>query len=125
MKLAINIIDHLGPIIKNKTNDYEESISSEILFQINKEYQELASQKLNLISSIKKTQQDLIQQVQKMDMPSLTNYLDNKFANTGKIGFKCDLCNNFIGKNAKALAAHKRGCIKKHATITTEVQTTN
>lgn len=118
--LATNIIDHLEPIIHKKTIDNEETISSEIILAINKEYQELASQKLNIIQSIKKSQQDLINQVQKMDLPILTQYLDNKFANTGKTGFNCDLCQSFIGKNAKALAAHKRSCQKKHITISTE-----
>ena len=117
--LASNIIDHLEPIISKSTHS-EETISSETVLAINKEYQELASQKLNLIQSIKKHQQDLISQVQKINMPVLTQYLDNKFANTGKTGFSCNLCNAFVGKNAKALAAHKRSCQKKQICITTE-----
>ncbi len=119
--LAVNIIDHLEPIIINKSNNNEELISSETVLAINKEYQELASQKLNLIQSIKKNQQELIHQIQKINMPSLTKYLEKKFANTGKMGFNCEICNNFIGKNAKALAAHKRRCQQKNAQINTEI----
>lgn len=111
LQLAFNMIDYLEPYIVNKSDEEaEESISCEILYLINKEYQELASQKLNIIQTIKKSQCDLVNQVQKMDLPSLTKYLDKKFANTGKAAFKCDKCNIFIGKNAKSLAVHKRHC---------------
>ena len=110
IKLAINIIDHLEPILINENKNDDETISSTCLSQINREYQELVSQKLNIIQSIKKTQHDLINQVQKIDLPALTLYLNGKFANTGKTGFNCEICNNFIGKNAKSLAAHQRKC---------------
>ena len=91
-----------------------------MLTSINKEYQELVSQKLNLIQSIKKTQGDLILQVQKMDLPALTGYLDKKFANTGKTGLKCDICNIYIGKNPKSLAAHRRRCKPTNKVIETQ-----
>lgn len=111
LQLAFNMIDYLEPYLVDKNdNEVGEVISCELLVSINKEYQELASQKLNLIQSIKKSQNELVNQVQKMDLPSLTNYLDKKFANTGKAVFKCDKCNIFIGKNAKSLATHKRHC---------------
>ncbi len=111
LQLAFNMIDYLEPYIVNKSDiEAAETISCEILSSINKEYQELASQKLNIIQTIKKSQSELINQVQKMDMPSLTKYLEKKFANTGKAVFKCDKCNVFIGKNAKSLAVHKRHC---------------
>ncbi len=111
LQLAFNMIDYLEPYLIDKNdNEVGEVISCELLVSINKEYQELASQKLNLIQSIKKSQNELVNQVQKMDLPSLTNYLDKKFANTGKAVFKCDKCNIFIGKNAKSLATHKRHC---------------
>ena len=123
IQLAVNIIDHLEPYLVNKdSNDEGEVISCELLSLINKEYQELVSQKLNLIQSIKKTQGDLIIQVQKMDLPLLTSYLDKKFANTGKTGLKCDKCNVFIGKNAKSLAMHKRHCKPANQTIDTMFQ---
>jgi len=122
IQLAFNMIDYLEPYIVNK-NDSEASevISCELLSSINKEYQELASQKMNLIQSIKKSQNELVNQVQKMDLPSLTNYLDKKFANTGKAVFKCDKCNVFIGKNAKSLAMHKRHCKQVIETISPEI----
>ena len=118
ISLAVNIIDHLEPILLENKDNYEESISSDLLTLINREYQELASSKLNLINSIKKTQQDLIGQVQKLELPALTKYLETKFANTGKAAFKCNICNAFYGKNAKSLSAHQRKCKKINAEIT-------
>lgn len=120
--MAFNIIDHLEPYLVSSTageNEEKETISNELLNSINKEYQELVTQKLNLIQSIKKSQGDLILQVQKMDLPALTGYLDKKFANTGKTGLKCDICNVYIGKNPKSLAAHRRRCKPSNQVIET------
>lgn len=111
--LAVNIIDYLEPIIlSQKNNSYQETISSELLSNINKEYQELVSQKLNLINLIKRNHSEVLKSLQKLDLPVLTGLLNQKFANTGKTGFTCNICNVFIGKNAKSLAAHQRKCVK-------------
>ena len=121
--MAFNIIDHLEPYLIKKEEQDEEVISNEVLTLINKEYQELVTQKLNLIQSIRKSQNELVSQVQKLDLPALTKYLDNKFANTGKTGLMCDICNVFIGKNPKSLAAHKRRCVPTNQTIETCINT--
>lgn len=118
IKLAFSMIDHMEDYVGEK-EDSGESISCELLALINKEYQELVRQKLNLIESIRKSQNELVQQVQRMDLPSLTNYLDKKFANTGKTGLACDICNVFIGKNPKSLAAHKRRCQPAKSSVNT------
>ena len=110
IKLAFSIIDHLEHHFVETHDDEGNVVSSELLSIINKEYQELVRQKLVLIECVRKSQSDIIQQIQKMDLPALTNYLDNKFANTGKTGLKCDICDVFIGKNPRSLSAHKRRC---------------
>ena len=119
IKLAINIIDHLEPLISNEEST--ESISKEVLSLINKEYQALVSMKLNIIHNIKHDMNKHITQIQKIDLPSLTLFLNKKFANTGKTAFHCERCNQFSGKNAKSLAAHQRKC-KGSINIMTEVQ---
>ena len=119
IKLAINIIDHLEPLISNEEST--ESISKEVLSLINKEYQALVSAKLNIIHNIKHDMNKHITQIQKIDLPSLTLFLNKKFANTGKTAFHCERCNQFSGKNAKSLAAHQRKC-KGSINIMTEVQ---
>ena len=118
IQIAFSIIDHLEPYILSK-NDDGEIISFELISLINKEYQELVRQKLNLIETVRKSQNDIIQQIQRIDLPELTKYLDKKFANTGKTGLGCNICNIFIGKNPKSLAAHRRRCRQSI------VQTTN
>ncbi len=118
--IACNIIDHLQQFFKFENKTEEEHINTSLLREINNEYQELVQQKLNIIQTIKKTQQDLIQQVQKLDLKNLTSFLDDKFANTGKMAYKCDICNQFNGKNAKALATHKRACKKKEVLVFVE-----
>jgi hypothetical protein len=45
----------------------------------------------------------------------LDKFLSTKYsAPIQKPGLKCDLCKSFSGNNLKALAAHKRGCIRKN-----------
>lgn len=112
IRLATNIIDHLEPIINQNNTQSTETISSQLLLEINKEYQELVSQKLNIIQLLKKQHLETISQINKIDLPKLTQYLNKKFANTGKTAFHCDICNQFTGKNAKSLAAHQRKCQK-------------
>ena len=76
--------------------------------------------KLNIIHNIKHDMNKHITQIQKIDLPSLTLFLNKKFANTGKTAFHCERCNQFSGKNAKSLAAHQRKC-KGSINIVTEV----
>ena len=125
LMMAFNIIDYLEPHIREKDDDGGESISTDLLALINKEYQDLATQKLNLIQTMKKMHQELVTQVQKLDLPVLTSYLDKKFANTGKTGLLCDICSIFMGKNAKSLAAHRRRCTPTNAIINTEMDNVN
>ena len=50
--------------------------------------------------------------------PCLEKFLSGKFAAPiQKAGLKCDLCKGFTANNLKALAAHKRGCIRKNAKL--------
>jgi hypothetical protein len=120
IQMAFNIIEHLEPYIgKKEEEENDEVISAEVLMMINKEYQQLVTQKLNLIQSIRKSQHDIITQVQKLDLPELTKYLDKKFANTGKTGLLCDICHVYLGKNPRSLAAHKRRCVPTNHTIET------
>jgi uncharacterized coiled-coil protein SlyX len=124
--LAANIIDHLQPLLSHNEQEDGETVSSEMLMAINREYRELATQKLNLINTLKKNHHEMITNVQRLDLPILTKFLDSKYANTGKSGYKCEICNNFIGKNAKSLSAHQRACKKNNIVIETEqIETEN
>lgn len=107
---AVNIIDHLEPIITN-TETQSETIPSDMLLEFNHEYQSLVSQKNNYMNMIKKQRKEADAEFNKIDLPKLTEYLNSKFANTGKTAFKCDIC-GWTGKNKMSLAAHQRKCKK-------------
>lgn len=107
---AVNIIEHLEPIITNSESK-SETIPSEIILEFNHEYQRLVSQKNNYMNMIKKQRKESDAEFNKIDLPKLTEFLNSKFANTGKTGFKCEIC-GWIGKNKMSLAAHQRKCKK-------------
>ena len=111
---AIQVIDVLYPIIQQQANIDHESITSEQLNQINKEFQEIISQKKKIIEQIDQNTKDIIKEIGKLDLPSISTILNAKFSQSDQLTYICDICNNFSGKNSRALGAHKRGCIKKH-----------
>jgi hypothetical protein len=117
IQIATNIIDHLEPILIKNTEITGETIPSDTLLAINNEFRELASQKLNILTVLKKNYTETIKLIERLDLPTLTNFLETKYANTGKTGFKCDLCNDFIGKNSKSLSAHQRKCKKDNIIV--------
>ena len=91
-----------------------ESISCEQLNLINKEFQSIISQKKKIIKTLQENTQNIINELSKIDIPTLSSILNTKFSQSDKLTYKCNICNDFIGKNSRALAAHKRGCIKKN-----------
>ena len=118
IKMAIDIIDNLSFKLKElNTNDnhtHESCIPKEILDEINKEYQLFITQKEAIVIVFKESQRKVLSQIDELKFPSLEKFLSTKFSvAVPKHGFKCDLCTCFTGNNLKALAAHKRGCIKK------------
>lgn len=111
--VAIQIIDTLFPILQSQANLDHESISSDLLNTINKEFQAIVEQKKNIVEQMEKHNKDMIREINKIDIPSLATFLSTKFAQAKQLNFVCDICNEYSGKNARSLAAHKRGCIRK------------
>ena len=109
--LAVNVLDHLNHKLKS-IKTVGETIQTEVLMLINKEYQEFIHQKKILLENIKNNHKELLKQITEMDLPNLTGVLAKRFAQVESAQHKCDKCNIFIGKNAKALAAHRRKCNK-------------
>ena len=118
IEAAVNIIDHLYSKLHqfNKTgvnDDY--TIPKDILETINNEYQMFMTQKLAVIDVLKESQKKVIAQIDEIKFPSLDKYLSGKYsAPIIKTGLKCDICKCYSANNLKALAAHKRGCMRKH-----------
>jgi hypothetical protein len=112
IRVAINIIDHF----KNKLNELDDNldvdtISKEILDNINREYQNHGIQKINMIKLIKECNQKMLKQMDEIQIPSLDDYLSSRYAfSTSK--YTCEFC-GFIAKNQGSMSAHQRGCTVK------------
>jgi len=115
IRLAVDIIDSLSVKIEELSQDEDtNSISKELLDNINDEYQKYISQKENMIVLLRDFQKKMVTQIEDIKFPELDKYLSQKYAYVKNVCFVCDLCNNFNASNKQSLAAHKRGCIKKH-----------
>jgi len=126
IRAAVDIIDHF----KSKIGDMEKvggnaiHIEKEILDDINKECQLFIANKLAHIKTIKDFQQKLLAQVEDMKIPSLEHFLSKMYASSSSKDDVCEYC-NYVAKNARALAAHYRGCgQKKQFDITNTVVST-
>jgi len=109
--MAANVIDYLDPILKNQLWNTEHTLSDETLKMINEEYRNLARQKEILIENVKKSQSSIITEISKINLSSLSTYLDAKFQNTDTTEHMC-AC-GYRGKNKQALSAHRRYCKNK------------
>lgn len=116
IKPAVDIIDNLFVKMRelNIDSSFEVSIDKDILEEINKEYQYFITQKDTMMTVLKDSHKKIMTQLDEFKFPGLDKYLSTKFtAITRKSGLKCELCKNFNAHNLKALAAHKRGCLRK------------
>lgn len=124
IKIALDIVDHFSARIRELgyfNNNIDIVIQKEVLDEINKEYQLFIHQKENLILSMKESSKKMISQLEEFSMNSLDKYLSTHYSvSMTKTCHKCDLCKNFNAHNLKALAAHKRGCIRKNKNLVIE-----
>lgn len=120
MEAAVSIIDNLysqlRQFVKSGNTD-EFTIPKELLESINNEYQMFITQKIAVVDVFKESQKKVLAQIDEIRFPCLDKYLSTKYsAPIIKSGLKCDLCKSYNANNLKALAAHKRGCNRKHGT---------
>jgi len=115
IKIAVDIIDSLSVRIQDLNVDIENnSISKEVLDDINAEYQSFISQKEMMITLLRDFQKKMTTQIEELSMPVLDKYLEPKYAYVKTRTFECDLCNVFSAASKQSLSAHKRGCLKKN-----------
>jgi len=127
IKPAVDIIDQLSAKFKQYTatkaanqeaEGSTEWIDKTLLDEINKEYQIFVSQKEAIIQNLRESQRKIVSQIEEFKFVCLDQYLSSKFtAPLPKNGHRCDLCKVFNANNLKALAAHKRGCIRKNPAL--------
>jgi len=116
IEAAVDIIDQLSSKMRQFKHQTEDdcTIPKEMLDTINNEYQLFLSQKNAVVDVFKESQKKVLSQIDEIRFPTLDKYLATKYsAPIQKPGLKCDLCKSFSANNLKALAAHKRGCIRK------------
>ena len=116
IEVAVDIIDQLSAKMRQFKHQTEDdcTIPKEMLDTINNEYQLFLSQKNAVVDVFKESQKKVLSQIDEIRFPTLDKYLATKYsAPIQKPGLKCELCKSFSANNLKALAAHKRGCIRK------------
>ena len=122
---AVDIIDNLSNkfrIFKDTYKNEEFSVPKEVLDTINIEYQMFLTQKNAVVELLKENQKKILTQIEEIRFPGLDKFLSTKYsAHIQKTGLKCDLCKAFNANNLKALAAHKRGCNRKNASVAISV----
>lgn len=118
IKTAMDIIDKLSIKLQDFNMGVEKNtITKEILDEINKEYQLFVTQKESIMRFIKENQKELLNQIEDIKFTNLDKYLSTKFTSIQPAGtHKCNMCNFYTAKSLKGLAAHKRGCKKKYVT---------
>lgn len=117
LQMAIHIIDGFISRMNeiSNVNTTGVHVTQELLEKINNEYQLFISQKTAVIDLLKENQKKVVNQMDEIKFPCLDKYLSTKFsAPVATCGLKCDVCKNYSANNLKALAAHKRGCLRKH-----------
>lgn len=116
IRIGMDILEQVRRMIKRERDKKgvqmfaEERISEEVLSSINNEYNMFIMARLQIMDQLKKQYQDNIGVMERIQLPSLERYLDTKFANIKKSGYACEMCESFVGKNKKSLAAHQKKC---------------
>jgi len=124
IQIGVDIIDNLvAKLGELNTSDTENHIPKELLDDINREYQQFVAQKEIVINTLKDSTRKILGQIDDFKFVSLDKYLSTKYASVQKQGYKCDLCKNFTVSTLKGLAAHKRGCNRKNASLAASVGT--
>jgi len=107
IKSAVNIIDNLAYKVEVIENDEGETISKEIIDNINSDFQVFLNKKQTALNTAKDIQKRLITQIEELAFPSLAEWLDNKGVSTTTCTFECDIC-KMVFANKRALASHKK-----------------
>ena len=114
---AVQMIDHLDPLLKKHETKSGIHIQLDTLSEINKEYLSFIGQKKQIVESFKKFTKDHLRQLEEFQLSKLTSLLSSKFTNVEQLCYKCDICNSFVGKSKRALVTHKNKCKKIHSQI--------
>jgi hypothetical protein len=104
IQIAVDIIDTLAEKLKDTVVEKENTVSKEVLAEINAEFARFVLQKEAIIAVVKDCQKKIIDEIKNISFPSLEKYLSS----SDQITYTCDVCNRFTTQSKKALASHKR-----------------
>ena len=111
VKIGIDIIDHFKEMLEQLDQGTDtESISKEVVKEMNDEYKLWASNRTAMLKSIKEFHESMKKQLDAMSIPTLEKYLSTRFTPVS-IMLSCEHC-GFPCKNKQSLSAHHRGCPK-------------
>lgn len=114
IRIAVDIIDNLSVKLQDLNLDEENNtISKDVLDEINVEYQAFINQKESMITVLKDFNKKMTTQIDDIKLPCLDKYLSQKYAYVKANCYTCDICNIFTATTKQSLSAHKRGCAKK------------
>ena len=110
IKMAIDVIDHLSSRLETVVSNEEENgfnIKKEVLDKINEEVQLFVKNKETMTATIKDSSRKLLSQLEELQLPSLTLYLNDKYASIQNQAFVCETCNHCF-PTKKGLAMHRK-----------------
>jgi hypothetical protein len=110
IKMAIDVIDHLSSRLESIVSGEQEhgfNIRKDVLDKINEEVQLFVKNKELMTATIKDSTRKLLAQVEELQLPTLTLYLNDKYASIQNQAFVCETCNHSF-PTKKGLAMHKK-----------------
>jgi rubrerythrin len=110
IKMAIDVIDHLSNRLETIVSGEQENgfnMRKDVLDKINEEVQLFVKNKEMMTATIKETSRKLLAQLEELQLPSLTLYLNDKYASIQNQKFVCETCNHSF-PTKKGLAMHKK-----------------
>lgn len=111
IKVCVDIIDYLCDILSSIENENKDDfiIEKGVMNDINKEFRDFTTVKLNHLKTIKEFHVRLMSEAEDLKFPNLENYLSKKYEVSLSTKDMCKYC-QFHAKNLRALSAHMRGC---------------
>jgi rubrerythrin len=110
IKMAIDVIDHLSTRLETiVTGEHQNglTIRKDVLDKINDEVQLFVKNKEMMTATIKDNSRKLLAQLEELQLPTLTLYLNDKYASIQNQVFVCETCNQSF-PTKKGLAMHKK-----------------
>ena len=108
--MAMDVIDHLSSRLVSIVNTEEEngiSIRKEVMDKINLEVQLFVKNKEMMASTIKESSRKLLLQLEELQLPELSLFLNDKYASIQNQQFICDICNRSF-PTKRGLGHHRK-----------------